>query len=90
MKSFRLTLSSLDRMLILRLAQVAYRLRLLRLSIWLNTKVEPWGTLIAAFQTIELTMLRMMKDVVVVPDNDVDKAEAYFQEILDEETPDLS
>ena len=72
MKSFRLSLSRRDRKLILRLAQVAYSLRLVRLSIWLNMKVEPWGSLIAAMQLIELMTLNLMKrvekDIVVVKD----------------------
>ena len=69
MKSFRLSLGRRDRKLILRLAAVAYRLRLVRLSIWLNMKVQPFGPLIASFQLIELMTLNLMgriKDNAVV------------------------
>lgn len=68
MKSFHLSLGRLDRKLILRLAAGAYRLRLRRLSIWLNMKVRPWGTLIATFQTMELGLHQLMENVVVKND----------------------
>ncbi len=63
MKSFRLSLDTLDRKMILRLAAIAYRLRLLRLSIWLNMKVPPFGSLLASFQLIELMTLNLMKRI---------------------------
>ena len=65
MKSFRLTLSSRDKKLIMRLAYLAYRLRMRRLAMWLYMKVPPFGTLIAATMGIEIMMLRIMKSVVV-------------------------
>ena len=52
MKSFRLCLSKYDRMLIMKLAYAAYRLKLYRLSIWLYCKVPPFGTMIASTMMI--------------------------------------
>jgi hypothetical protein len=61
MKSFRLTLGRRDKMMIMRLAQVAYLLKMRRLACWLYCKVPPSGLLIAATMQIEILMLSLMK-----------------------------
>lgn len=68
MKSFRLTLGRIDKMVIIRLGQLAYMLKMYRLSMWLYNRVPPFGAVIAAFVGVELILTSMVKSAVVKAD----------------------
>lgn len=68
MKSFRLSLGRIDKMVIIRLGQLAYMLKMYRLSMWLYSKIPPFGILLATFVGVELVLTSMLKSAVVETD----------------------
>jgi len=55
-------------MVIIRLGQLAYMLKMYRLSMWLYSKVPPFGILLATFVGVELILTSIVKSAIVEND----------------------